>query len=119
MPTAINSTNTVGPLTLAVAVPPDKNYGASATLTVTLQGTLIGAFQFTPRNNQWNVTKYEVGTTMVSFQSNYAPPTGGTIANITISNGSVVVEGQEPQAFSGIGFSWDSSGNVLVPSSAT
>lgn len=116
MASPISSTNTIGPVTFAVTIPADKNYGGTAVITASLQNTLIGAFQFSPTNNQWLINGAVVGTTTLSFTANYAPATAGTIGNITVGSMTVTVSGQNPQPFSGTLFVWNGSGLVLVPS---
>ena len=113
--TPITSTTTTGPLNLNLTVPATGNYGDSATLIAELNGQSVGSNLFTPQNNQWTVTDFQVGTTTVSFKANYAPPTSGTLGNITITDGVVTVEGQNPQPFSGTSFSWTSDGTVVIP----
>jgi len=115
MPTPITSSNTIGPVVFAVTIPPDGNYGKSATVTATLLNTMIGAFQFTPTNNLWVVANAQVGTTTVSFSSNYVPATSATLGNIGVGTMSVNSSGQPTEQYSGTLFVWTGSGSVVVP----
>lgn len=116
MANPISANNNIGPVTFSATIPADKNYGGSALITASLQSTLIGAFQFTPTNNQWVVNNAMVGTTTLSFTSNYVPATAATLGNITINSMTITVAGQNPQQFSGTVFVWTGGGITVVPS---
>lgn len=114
-PSPLALTNSIGPVTLSVTIPPTSNYGASAQFTASLQNSTIANTNFTPANNQYS-NDGTVGTTKYTISLTYIPPTTNTNGYINAQL-TIQVQGQKQQDYSGNVFGWTGDGTVLIPPS--